>query len=106
MAYVPVSYTHLDVYKRQGPREDVEWADMAALHPFRLFRQRQRFLPCRHGRHARLHRRGHFEGAGPRLLDLIGGAYQRKSRPARGGERSRTWQRERKSSGGGRAAAP
>ena len=29
-----------------------------------------------------------------------------KSSPARGGERSRTWQNERKSSGGGKPAAP
>ena len=29
-------------------------------------------------------RRGHFMGAGPQLLDLIGGAYQRKFRPRKG----------------------
>lgn len=36
------------------------------------------------GRHAHQHRRGLFKGAGPQLLDLIGGAYQRKFRPRKG----------------------
>ena len=42
------------------------------------------FLPCQHGRHAHRQQRGLFKGAGPQLLDLIGGAYQRKFRPRKG----------------------
>ena len=73
-----------DPTEEQLPVYKTERADMAALHPFRLCRLQRSFLPCLHGRHAQQHQRGRFMGAGPQLLDLIGGAYQRKFRPRKG----------------------